>query len=173
MSDWIDGLVAEKQQRERNAADAAQKQQRSEQAYAEQIDAFWSTFLTDLRELGEDFNAKVSPPHQIEISTPEPEMIAFRNTDGNHGGQFVARIYRDEHRGEVNLLIARSIININCPIAVNTESRSLDLAFKTAKGQLYDTKRAARMLVEQYFRWTLGLIDERPQEGKQRIGFGD
>ena len=171
MTDWIDGIFAEKQRKEQSAREAAQKRDRVEKAFAEKIDSFWTTFLQDIRAHAEEFNAKASPTEQVTIATPEPEMIAFRN-DGNFGGQFVARLRRDERRGDVDVLIARSIINIDCPIVVREDSRSLDLAFKATNGQLHDSKRAARMLLERYFRWIFGLIDTTMQEGKQRIGFG-
>ena len=170
MNDWIRQMVSEQRQREQTSAVATLNRDLATKAYDDQIDEFWTSFLKELRDQVEDFNTQVQPGEQIAINTPEPAMIGFRK-DGDFGGQFVARLYKNQHRGEVNLLIARSITNIDCPIVVNEDSHSRGLAFKTDKGQLHQPKRAARMLLENYLRWTLGLIDEAPPAGERRIGF--
>jgi hypothetical protein len=97
--------------------------------------------------------------------------LALRN-DGNYGGQFVATLYKEDRRGEIDRILGRAIQTIDCPIAVRQDSTSLDLGFRTEEGQYHGPKRAAQMLLEPYLQWTLGLLDVELPEGKRRIGFG-
>jgi len=47
----------------------------------------------------------------------------------------------------------------------------MTLGFKPAKGDPENAAMVAEKLLKPYFRWTLGITEDPPPEGKQRVGF--
>jgi hypothetical protein len=170
MTEWISQMVSEARERRNSEEDDQRKRERALQAYECQVDEFWVSFLDELRQQIEEFNAQVTETERIAINTPEPAMLALRK-DRHPGGQFVARLRRHETRAEMNILVARSINNIDCPIVVDEKLNDLRLAFRASNGQLHDQKSAVETLLSPYLRYTLGLISDEVAEGPRKIGF--
>jgi len=173
MSDWIERAVHEAELSRTAIEDKRQRDAAAKEIYQLQHQMFWKQFLNEIRTSAEKFNSLVGTADRLTLLDPEPGALALRCDHPTWGGQFVARLRPNEQSAEVTVLAGRTITNIDCPIGVEDSASSKRLAFRADNGELHQPPRAAEMLLDGFFRYTLGLLTEaeKPDALKQRIGF--